>query len=151
FMLEIKDSGVIGPLVNLVKELESVLPDIRNNIVYSSQNVKDLKEIIKIDPSAKLCLNITSSRDFPLDVFNSNLIQKKEDLPINPDNLTMISLSLGKMNKKFIDKCKDFGIKPLCWNFLPEADPISSTLKMIDLGIEGILFDHCEIVRKIRN
>ncbi|MHA1394630.1 MAG: glycerophosphodiester phosphodiesterase [Promethearchaeota archaeon] len=143
FMLEIKDPLVIPALIEITKRLKA---EFREKIVFSSNRLNDMQKIIEIYPHAKLCFNITNSKDFKLNDFLFGNISSKEDMPIKFD---MISLSTQKITANFVNKCIKFNIKPLCWNFISEKNPLKKTKQMIQLGVKGILFDHPEIVKNL--
>jgi glycerophosphoryl diester phosphodiesterase len=137
-MMEIKDSNVAKDLALLVLKHNA-----QSKVVFSGKSFKDFQMVQSVIPDAEFCLNITAIQDFTVKDFLK--VKKKDDLPIQLD---MISLSAHEISKKFVDKCHKFDIKALCWNFLYEPDPVKKTQEMIDLGIDGILFDHPDISTK---
>ncbi len=62
----------------------------------------------------------------------------------------MISLKSNLISQKFIEKCHVNEIMALSWDFLGYENPISNINNLITKGIDGILFDDFNNIKKIR-
>ncbi|MFW9820986.1 MAG: hypothetical protein ACFFE5_15380, partial [Candidatus Thorarchaeota archaeon] len=93
-----------------------------------------------------ICYNITKGLGFTLDeLLNFKSLGKKD---IKPD---IISLRSYLVSKKFIKICHEFKIKSLAWDFISHKNPITEIKSLIDLGIDGILFDNYKNMQQIRD
>lgn len=137
-MLEVKDPKVPKPLADLIRTKQK-----KDRVVFSGRDPAQFKEIQKMIPDAVFCHNITKSKSFSeKDLYKCETL---EELPVEYD---MISLSLQRISRKFINKCRELGIKSLCWNFLKSRRPLKRTYKIMERGVDGILFDHPKIAEE---
>ena len=68
-------------------------------------------------------------------------------LNIKPD---LISLRSNLVTNKFIEVCHLLQIKALAWDFILSEDPLFQIKSLINLGIDGILFDDHRNIVKIK-
>ncbi len=141
-MIELKGLGTAGPTCKIIEEYK-----IKDRIVFSGRNLAELELAHEKLPQVPICLNITKCKDFTLKQFIEN--PSKETLPLP---FSMISLKSNMISdKKFPDKCHEYGIKALSWGFYDKSNPITLIKSLITLGVDGILFDSPENVPIIRN
>jgi glycerophosphoryl diester phosphodiesterase len=139
-MIELKGKNVVELACEFVKNSADA-----TRIVFSSRHLDYLQKAHAILPEIPLCLNISSCKEFTVDDFLR--LKSKTDLPLS---FTMISQKSTKLNKKFIRKCHDFGVQALVWDFLSPRNPLKKIQTFIKWGIDGILFDSPEIVKKLK-
>lgn len=131
FMLEIKDHDATELLADFVKS-----NGYNNRVVFSGRSPKEFMQIKSIIPNARFCYNITNAHDFTeADLLKT---EKTEDLPIFFD---MISLTVNRIASGYIEKCHELGIEALCWNLIAQKEPIARIKELIEMGIDGVLFD----------
>ncbi|MFX0004112.1 MAG: glycerophosphodiester phosphodiesterase [Candidatus Hodarchaeota archaeon] len=140
FMIELKVNNIIQNVLNIINNY-TLLDD----CIFSGRNLQELSEVKKFYPNSQICYNITKGFDFNI----NDLLKfdKFKRFNIKPD---FISLTSNLITKKFIEICKAFSIKSLAWNFIIYKDPISKMKSIIDLGIDGILFDNHQNIPKIK-
>lgn len=131
FILELKGEGIREDVIKLVNDI-----GLLNRCVLSGRSLNDLILIKNSFPEAKICYNITKGYDLRLEEF-----LKLEDLEIKQFNLEMISLKSRFIVPEFIDKCHKNEILALSWDFLHYQNPVDEIKSLINLGIDGILFD----------
>ncbi len=141
-MIELKGLRTAEPTCKLIKKRK-----IQDSVVFSSRNLSELKNANKLLSNVPLCLNITKCKDFTLEQFLD--LSTKAELPLP---FSMISLKSNLItDKKFSEKCHEFGIKALSWGFYDKPNPINLIKSLITRGIDGILFDDPNNVARIRN
>ena len=131
FILELKGEGIREDVIKLVNDI-----GLLNRCVLSGRSLNDLILIKNSFPEVKICYNITKGYDLRLEDF-----LKLEDLKIKQFNLEMISLKSRFIVPEFIDKCHKNEILALSWDFLHYQNPVDEIKSLINLGIDGILFD----------
>ncbi len=131
FILDLKEEGVGEDVLNLVNEI-----GLMNRCVFSGRRLNDLILIKNSFPEVKICYNITKGYDLRLEDF-----LKLENLKIKQFNLDMISLKSRFIVPEFLDKCHKNEILALSWDFLHYQNPVDEIKSLINLGIDGILFD----------
>jgi len=60
-------------------------------------------------------------------------------------------LRSNNITSKFIKACHHNGILALAWDFLSCANPIEKIRRLIEIGIDGILFDDLKNIKVIKN
>lgn len=133
FMIELKGHNVCQSVLNLIIE-KSILED----CIFSGRNLNQLKLLKKTVPRSKICYNITKGIGLTLTEF-LNL----EDGLINLSFIDMISLKSEYITPKFIELCHKNDILALSWDFFNNKNPLNRIKTLIDIGIDGILFDNC--------
>lgn len=131
FILDLKEEGIREDVINLVNEI-----GLLNRCVLSGRRLNNLILIKNSFPEAKICYNITKGYDLRLADF-----LKLENFKIKKFNLDMISLKSRFIGPEFIDKCHKNEILALSWDFLHYQNPVDEIKSLINLGIDGILFD----------
>ncbi|MFX1587769.1 MAG: glycerophosphodiester phosphodiesterase [Promethearchaeota archaeon] len=116
------------------------------NTIFSGRNLIILKLIKTKVPEAQVCYNITKGKGFTLRDFLENRGINK--LTFIPD---IISLRSNLIEKKFIEKCHKHKVLALAWDFINYKNPIEKIKHLIDLGIDGILFDDYQNIRFIKD
>jgi glycerophosphoryl diester phosphodiesterase len=140
FMVELKEENISFQVLNLINSR-----DLIKDCVFSGRSIKEL-EVIKAEyPQSKTCYNITKGRGLSLSKF---LMQgMKEKLPYKID---MISLRSSMITPNFIKVCQKNHIKILSWDFLSYENPLNKIKSVINMGIDGILFDNYKNISIIR-
>ena len=140
FMIELKDEGIKDAILKIVKS-----KNVFEECIFSGRNLTDLQEIKKKYPKTRICYNIT--KGFGLKINDFLRFGRLNQLSFKPD---FISLRSNLISVQFIKICHDNDIKSLAWDFISYHDPISKIKSLIDLGIDGILFDDHRNISKIR-
>ena len=131
FMVELKEENLTFQVLNLINSR-----DLIKDCVFSGRNIKELEDIKGEYPQSKICYNITKGRGLSLSKFLE--LGKKEKLPYKID---MISLRSTMITPDFINTCQKNHIKTLSWDFLRYENPLKKIKSLINMGIDGILFD----------
>jgi len=140
FMIELKDDNIKNKMMNIVNKC-NVLED----CIFSGRNLHELAEIKKDFYNSRICYNITKGLSFSTNDFLKFDNQKK--LKFKPD---LISLRSNLISREFIKVCHEYKIKSLAWDFKLYKDPIFKIKSLINLGIDGILFDNHTNIMKIK-
>jgi len=141
FMIELKDDNIKEDILKIVNN-HNLLED----CIFSGRNLQELGEIKSDYHNSRICYNITKGLGFNISKFLKFGRLKK--FKIKPD---LISLRSNLITKEFIEICYKYKIKSLAWNFLLYNDPIFQIKSLIDLGIDGILFDNHRNITKIKH
>lgn len=140
FMIELKGQDVRDDVIKLVNAM-----DLLKECIFSGRRLNDLKEIKNKTPEAKICYNITKGDPLTLDDFLQLGSQKKLSLDID-----MISLRSNLITPEFINICHSNNILALSWDFLEYKNPISKIKSLIDIQIDGVLFDNHKNISVIK-
>ncbi len=140
FMIELKGENVIKDLCNLVQKKGLI-----NECIFSCRRLNDLKQIKKRFPESKICYNITKGLELKLEDFLK--LGSQKSLPFKID---MISLRSNLINKDFIEVCHKNDFFALSWDFLDYENPIEKIKRLIEIQIDGILFDNHKNIPKIK-
>jgi glycerophosphoryl diester phosphodiesterase len=140
FMIELKSVELYDKVLKIVNE-HNLLKD----TIFSGRDLKKLGDIKTVYKNNRICYNITKGLGFTIDDFlNFKSLEK------NIIKLDLISLRSNLITKKFIEVCHKFKIKSLAWDFISYKNPIMQIKSLIDLGIDGILFDDHNNIGKIK-
>jgi glycerophosphoryl diester phosphodiesterase len=132
FIIELKGENVKNEVLSLVNK-----KDLINDCVFSGRNLGDLL-LIKLNyPECKICYNITKGRDITLEKFMN--LGKKKKLTEKPD---LISLKSNLVTSQFIDICHNNNILTLSWDFINYKNALDKIKSLVNIGIDGILFDN---------
>ncbi|MFX1570645.1 MAG: glycerophosphodiester phosphodiesterase [Promethearchaeota archaeon] len=140
FMIELKDEDIKDAILKIVNKL-----NVFGECIFSGRNLSNLQEIKINYPNSRICYNITKGFDLKIDDFLR--FGRLNQLGFKPD---LISLRSNLISEQFIKICHNNDIKSLAWDFISCHDPISKIKSLIDMGIDGILFDDYRNIRKIR-
>ncbi|MFX1502507.1 MAG: glycerophosphodiester phosphodiesterase [Promethearchaeota archaeon] len=140
FMIELKEQNVTDSVFTLVNN-----KGLLKECVFSGRRLNDLKHIKNKNPDVKICYNITKGDHLKLDDFLNLGSQKKLSL-----NLDMVSLRSNIITAEFIDICHSNNYLALSWDFLEHKSPIDKIKRLIDLQIDGILFDNHKNISVIK-
>ncbi|MFX0038456.1 MAG: glycerophosphodiester phosphodiesterase [Promethearchaeota archaeon] len=140
FMIELKVNNIGKSVLNIINHYKLL-----EDCIFSGRSLQELGEIKIIYPNSQICYNITKGFDFNINELLK--FDKHKKFNIKPD---FISLTSNLITKKFIQICHEFNIKSLAWNFIIYKDPILKIKSLIDLGIDGILFDNHQNIPKIK-
>ena len=141
FIIELKEIDSWPAVMDIV-----VKKKLLYNTIFSGRNLIMLKLIKTKVPEAQVCYNITKGQGFTLKDFLEN--RGIDKLTFIPD---IISLRSNLLEKKFIEKCHKHKILALAWDFINYKNPIEKIKYLIDLGIDGILFDDYRNIRFIKD
>ena len=140
FMIELKVDNIYDKIIRIVNHF-----GLLDDCIFSGRNLQELVAIKKVSNESRICYNITKGLGFTLnDFLNFKGLLKKD---IKPD---MISLRSSLVSKKFILICHEFKIKALAWDFISYKNAISKIKSLVDLGIDGILFDNYKNIQIIK-
>ncbi len=140
FMIELKEEHLHDEITKTIKE-----NDLIEESIISGRDIHILKLMKAKLPKCRICYNITKAQEFKLDDFLKQGAQKK--LIFKPD---IISLRSSLVSSKFIDICHKNEILPLSWDFIVSENPIKLIKSLINIGIDGILFDNYKNIPKIK-
>lgn len=140
FMIELKSDNIQDKVIKIVNE-HKILED----CIFSGRNLQELDSLKKEYLNSRICYNITKGLGFTLNEFLN--FRSLEKIPSKPD---LISLRSNLISNEFIEICHKFNIKSLSWDFLSYKNPISQIKSLIDLGIDGILFDDHNNIDRIK-
>jgi len=141
FMIELKENKIIEQILKILSQKRLL-----NSCVISSRNLGELLRIKEKYPSTQICYNISKAKNPDLETF-INL--SSEEIHLNKPDL--ISLNSEKISSKIIDKCHENHILVLAWNFMEYENPILIMKKLINMNIDGILFDNHNNIEYITN
>ncbi len=141
FMIELKSNNIWDKVIKIVNE-HKILKD----CIFSGRNLQELGKIKNHYLNSRICYNITKGLGFTLNEFLN--FRNLGKIPIKPD---LISLRSSLISIKFIELCHEFKIKSLAWDFLSYKNPILQIKTLIDLGIDGILFDNHRNIERIKH
>lgn len=140
FMIELKGANVRKDICNYIKKKRLV-----NECIFSGRRLNDLKEIKKRYPKSKICYNITKGLELKLEDFLK--LGRQKSLPFKID---MISLRSNLITKDFIEICHKNDVFTFSWDFIDYENPIKKIKSLIELKIDGILFDNHKNIPKIK-
>ncbi|MFX0041413.1 MAG: glycerophosphodiester phosphodiesterase [Candidatus Hodarchaeota archaeon] len=140
FMIELKEEHLYDKIIKLIKENE-----LMEDYIISGRDIHILKLVKAKLPICRICYNITKAQEFKLDEFLKQGVQKR--LIFKPD---MISLRSSMVSSEFIDICHDNEILSLSWDFIASENPLKLIKSLINIGIDGILFDNYKNISKIK-
>ncbi|MEE9377207.1 MAG: glycerophosphodiester phosphodiesterase [Candidatus Lokiarchaeia archaeon] len=140
FMIELKEDDLKDIILDLVKNY-----NLLDDCIFSGRNLTVLEYIKSAYPNCKICYNITKGLELKIGDFLN--LGKLKMLKFKPD---MISLRSNLVNVDFIKICHANNIKSLAWDFISYNDPLSIIKSMINMGIDGIMFDDHRNIAKIK-
>ena len=140
FMIELKEEDLVDDVAEVIKANNLI-----GNIVISGKRLHDLLRIKNKVPHIRICFNITNGLGLSLLEFLKMEEEIKKKIKID-----MISLKSNLISQKFIEKCHVNEIMALSWDFLGYENPITKINSLITKGIDGILFDDFNNIKKIR-
>lgn len=141
FMIDLKENDLINIILDLVDELKLL-----DDCIFSGRNLKVLEKIKSVYPNSTICYNITKGLGLKIEEFLN--MDKFGKLKFTPD---MISLRSNLVNIKFINKCHSNNIKSLAWDFFSYNNPTVIIKSIINMGIDGILFDDYKNIAIIKS
>jgi glycerophosphoryl diester phosphodiesterase len=141
FIIDLKEEKIESRVLELVNSR-----DLLKDCVFSGRNFNELVNIKASFPESKTCYNITKGKGLSLSEFVvSGTIEK---LPFKID---FISLRSSTITPEFINVCQKHHIKALSWDFLGYENPLKEIISLINIGIDGILFDDHKNISTIKH
>lgn len=140
FMIELKEGDLKDIILDIVKNF-----NLLEDCIFSGRNLTVLEYIKSTHSNSKICYNITKGVELKIGDFLN--LGKFKKLKFKPD---MISLRSNLVNDEFIEICHANNIKSLAWGFISYSDPLSVIKSLINMGIDGILFDDYRNIVKIK-
>jgi len=140
FMIELKETNLLEDLSKFIGK-----NDILDECIISGRILTELLEFKMIYPQRKICYNITKGQGLSFNKFMN--LGKNE---INRLNFDLISLHSSLISQDFIELCHKNDIKSLSWDFLTYDNPLQKIKSLINLGIDGILFDNHNYIPQIK-
>jgi len=141
FMIDLKGEDTRTEIIKLILKKEVK----KESIIFSGRLLKDLKVIKDRHPEFKTCYNITKGKDLSLDSFLE--FENLSKFSFKPD---MISLRAKLITPKFIELCHQNKILALAWDFINYENPIAKINDLINMRIDGILFDNYKNIPVIK-
>ncbi|MBY8989388.1 MAG: hypothetical protein KGD58_01425 [Candidatus Lokiarchaeota archaeon] len=140
FMIDLKETNLLEDLSKFIRK-----NDILEECIISGRILTDLLEFKRIYPQSKICYNITKGQGLSFNNFMN--LGTNEIIRLNFD---LISLHSSSVSQEFIELCHKNDIKSLSWDFLNYDNPLQKIQSMINLGIDGILFDNHNYIPQIK-
>ncbi len=141
FIIELKEDDLTDGILEIVNNF-----NIFEECIFSGRNLIDLQEIKKIYPKSRICYNLTKGVGFKIKDFLR--LGRFKQLEFKPD---LINLRSNLISSEFIEICHNNNIKSLAWDFISYKNPIFQIKSLINLGIDGILFDNHRNITKIKS
>ena len=113
--------------------------------IISGRILKELLEFKRIFPQSKICYNITKGQGLSFTKFMN--LSKDEKIKLKLD---LVSLHSSLISQDFIKICHKNEIKSISWDFLNYDNPLQKIKSLINLGVDGILFDNHNHIREIK-
>lgn len=132
FMIDLKDENLDKQVIKITNEKGLI-----GECIFSGRKLTDLVSIKSYNAQSKICYNITKGKDLTLRDFLKRGV--KERLPVEID---FFSLRSNLITQKFIELCHRYNIMALSWDFLSYNKPLNQIKSLIEIGIDGILFDN---------
>ncbi|MFX0033242.1 MAG: glycerophosphodiester phosphodiesterase [Candidatus Hodarchaeota archaeon] len=140
FIIEFKEVMQWENAINIVNN-ENLL----HQTIFSGRDFGLLKMIKNKFPNIKVCYNITKGIGLNVKDFLESPKLEEIDFPLD-----MINLRSDKINDIFVEKCHRHKILVLSWDFINYKAPLEKIKHLIELGIDGILFDDYNNIKTIK-
>ena len=141
FIIELKSTKIGEAVLKIIGD--RILLD---DCIISGRNLDDLKMLKRFIPEVCVCYNITKGKGLNLNEFLKH--GRDSSLQFKPD---LINLHSKMITKNFIDVCHKNQILALSWDFLEYKKPFEVIKSLINLGIDGILFDNYQNIELTKN
>ncbi|MFX1317357.1 MAG: glycerophosphodiester phosphodiesterase [Promethearchaeota archaeon] len=138
FMIELKEDNLRNKIIKIVKQHILI-----EECIFSGRDLHILKLLKKELPKSRICYNITKAREFTLRDF----LKQEKKLIIKPE---MISLRSSLVSPDFIKISHKNEILSISWDFLNYENPMNIIKYLINIGIDGILFDNHKNIPKVK-
>ncbi len=132
FIVELKSENIREKVIKTINN-HNLLKD----CVISGRNLYELKIIKQSYPESCVCYNITKGKGLNLKDFMKQ--GNDRNLHFIPD---LISLHSKMITQDFIEICHKNDILALSWDFIEYENPFEVIKGLIEMGIDGILFDN---------
>lgn len=140
FIIELKSEDLRECVINTIN-FHNMLKD----CIISGRNLSDLEIIKQNYHESCVCYNITKGKDLKLKDFMKQSRERK--LSFIPD---FISLRSKMITPEFIEICHKNEILVLTWDFTFYKNPLKVIKSLIEMGIDGILFDNYKNISLIK-
>lgn len=140
FMIELKETNVVDILARILRDY-----NLLEECIISSRILTELLEFKRISPESKICYNISKGQGLSFSKFMN--LDKAET---NKLKLDLISLHSNLISQEFIELCHKNEIRLISWNFLNYDNPLQKIKSLINLGVDGILFDNHKNIFEIK-
>jgi len=137
FIVELKSESIRDHVIKTINN-HNLLKD----CIISGRNLYDLEIIKHAYPESRVCYNITRGRGLELKDFIKR--GKDRNLHFIPD---LISLRSKMITQEFIEICHKNDILALSWDFVEYENPFNIIKRLIEMGIDGILFDNYKNIK----
>ncbi|MBY8988000.1 MAG: glycerophosphodiester phosphodiesterase [Candidatus Lokiarchaeota archaeon] len=132
FIVELKSENIREYVIKTI-----INYNLLGDCIISGRNLNDLEIIKQSYLGSYVCYNITKGKGLNLKDF---MIQGEDkSLHFKPD---LISLHSKMITQEFIEICHKNEILVLSWDFIGYKDPFKVIKGLIEMGIDGILFDN---------
>ncbi|MFX1408744.1 MAG: glycerophosphodiester phosphodiesterase [Promethearchaeota archaeon] len=138
FMIELKEENLHNKIIKIVKQGNLI-----EECIFSGRDLHILKLLKEDLPKTRICYNITKAKKFTLRDF----LKQEKKLIFKPE---IISLRSSFVTSEFIKICHKNEILSISWDFLGYENPIKIIKSLINLGIDGILFDNYKNIPKVK-
>lgn len=140
FIIELKSENIRNYVIEAIN-YHNVLKD----CIISGRNLSDLEMIKQNYRESCVCYNITKGKGLNLKDFMKQ--SKDRNLNFIPD---IISLHSKMITQEFIEICHKNEILVLGWDFITYKNPLAVIKGLIEMEIDGILFDNYNNIKLIK-
>ena len=141
FIIELKSENIGEYVIETINN-HNLLKD----CIISGRKLYELEIIKQSYRESYVCYNITKGKDLNLKDFMKQC--KDRSLHFTPD---LISLHSKMITQKFIEICHKNEILVLSWDFIGYENPFEVIKGLIEMGIDGILFDNYKNITLIKH
>ncbi len=132
FMVELKGEKIREAVMSTINN-----HNLLESCIISGRNLLDLEIIKQNYNESYVCYNITKGKSLKVKDFVKQ--GKERRLHFKPD---FVSLHSKMITQEFIEVCHLNDILVLSWNFIGYKNPIDIIKVLVEIGIDGILFDN---------
>tara|TARA_Y100000768_G_scaffold102224_1_gene74687 strand:- start:3770 stop:4513 length:744 start_codon:yes stop_codon:yes gene_type:complete len=136
FQIDLKTDEVVLPALEIIKKTNSF-----DRICIASFSSKRLKKVRELYP--QICLSMGPNEVMKLLLASYGLYRKK--VPGNCLQIPIYQYGIKLVTKRFIQFIHSIGLKIHVWTINDEE----TMLKLIDLGVDGIITDRPKILKNI--
>jgi len=141
FIIELKSKNIRGKVLKTINNCA-----LSKDCVISGRNLQDLEQIKQDHPKISVCYNITKGKGLNHKDFMKQ--GRERTLHFKPEYINIHSKMIAK---DFIDICHKNEILVLSWDFIGYENPIKVIKGLIEMEIDGILFDNYKNIKFTQN
>lgn len=140
FIVELKGEDVREDVIRTINKHKLL-----EFCIISGRNLHDLEKIKRNYHESYVCYNITKGKSLNFKDFVKQ--GKERRLHFIPD---FINLHSKMITQEFIEVCHLNDILVFSWNFTGYKNPIDVIISLVEIGIDGILFDNYKNIKSTK-